>query len=243
MKWEDQGVLIDLKVHGEKNSVIRVLTENHGLCAGLVRGGQTKQYRSSLQPGAQLNVDWFARLPEHLGTFRVDVKKGRSMLFMGEKLNLYAFNSVCSMILLFLPDREPERELYFKTIDVIEEIDRGTLWLKNYVEWEILFLQEIGFGLQLSRCAVTGSEKNLSHVSPKSGMAVCEKIAEPWKEKLLRLPEFLISSDKYSQIKVSDALDGLALSGHFLKNWVLPELNIRSLPTARTAFIDELVSF
>ena len=84
MKWNDEGILIDLKVHGEKNCIIRVLTKNHGLCSGLVTGGQTKKIRSSLQPGAQLFIYWSARLAEHLGTFQVDVENSRSNLFMGK---------------------------------------------------------------------------------------------------------------------------------------------------------------
>ena len=143
MRWEDTGLLIEIKDHGERDLVIRVFTESHGLCAGLVKGGQNKKQKSILNPGAQLNLVWYARLSDHLGTFQVDVSRSRSILFMGSKSQLYAFNSLCSIILLFLAEREPENLLYVRTIDLLEEIINNDEWLRNYVEWEFLFLQEI----------------------------------------------------------------------------------------------------
>ena len=242
MKWKDEGILIDLKVHGEKNCIIKVFTENHGLYSGLVQGGQTKKFRSSLQPGAQLVVDWSARLVEHLGTFQVDVASSRSNLFMGKKLNLYAFNSVCSMITSFLMDREDQNVLYKQTKDLLEQLENDEGWLKKYVWWELLFLKEIGFGLELSSCAVSGSTENLSHVSPKTGRAVCYEVAGPWKDKLLKLPEFLFLSNNLTDISTSEALEGLSLSGHFFLNWVLPQYNRANMPIARSSFINALTS-
>ncbi len=243
MNWEDEGILIELRNHGEKNSIIKVLTEKHGLCAGLVKGGQAKKYRSTLSPGAQLDLRWSARLPEHLGMFNLDVIKGRSTLFMGGKLQLFGFNSLCSMILMFLAEREPVEILYLETRDLIEAIETGSNWLKSYVIWEKNLLTEIGFGLELSVCAVTGSRQNLSHVSPKSGKAVCRKIAEPWKERLLKLPNFLISAESVTDAKAIELVEGLALTGHFFTNWALPEFNKVRLPDARIKLIDELNIF
>ena len=242
MKWNDEGILIGTKFHGEKNCIIKVFTENHGLYSGLVQGGQTKKFRSSLQPGAQLVVAWSARLAEHLGTFQVDVESSRSNLFMGEKLRLYAFNSVCSMLISFLVDREDQNALYIQTRDLIEHLENGKGWLKKYVTWELLFLREIGFGLELSSCAVTGSTKHLSHVSPKTGRAVCYEVAGPWKDRLLKLPNFLLFSNDLTDISASDALEGLILSGHFFFNWVLPEYDRTKMPMARTSFINALTS-
>ncbi len=240
MNWEDNGILIEVRNHGEKNSIIKALTEHHGLCAGLVKGGQLKKFRGILHPGAQLNLNWSARLSEHLGNFNLDVVRSRSGLFMGGKLQLFCFNSLCAMILMFLAEREPERRLYLETKHLLEEIEGGLYWLQSYVNWEKDFLTEIGFGLELSSCAVTGSTKNLSHVSPKSGKAVCEKVAEPWKDKLLKLPKFLISSDNRVKAASAEVADGLVLTGHFLSSWALPEFNKNSLPDARTSFIRAL---
>ncbi len=242
MKWNDEGILIDLKVHGEKNCIIRVFTENNGLCSGLVKGGQTKKIRSSLQPGAQLVVSWSARLAEHLGTFQVDVKNSRSNLFMGEKLSLYAFNSICSMITSFLMDREDQNVLYTHTKELLEQLEKGEGWLTDYVKWELLFLKEIGFGLELSNCAVSGTSKNLSHVSPKTGRAVCYEVAGPWKDRLLKLPKFLFLSNDLTDISASEALEGLVLSGHFFLNWVLPQYNRANMPIARSSFINALTA-
>ena len=240
MNWEDEGILIEHRNYGEKNTIIRVLTENHGFCAGLVKGGQTKKYRGTLHPGAQLNVRWSARLSEHLGVFNVDVLKTRSILFMGEKLQLLGFNSLCAMISFFLAEREREKRIYYVTKELLEEIESGSNWLKRYVLWEINLLREIGFGLELSICVVTGSGKNLSHVSPKTGKAVCEEVAEPWKEKLLKLPKFLNASDSKATIGKLEALDGLILTGHFFSSWVLPEFNKVKLPQSRASFVTAL---
>ena len=237
MRWEDTGLLIEIKDHGERDLVIRVFTESHGLCAGLVKGGQNKKQKSILNPGAQLNLVWYARLSDHLGTFQVDVSRSRSILFMGSKSQLYAFNSLCSIILLFLAEREPENLLYVRTIDLLEEIINNDEWLRNYVEWEFLFLQEIGYGLELSVCGVTGVRNNLTHVSPKSGKAVCEEVANPWKDKLFELPKFLVPTEMISKISKGEALKGLLISTHFFSIWALPDLGKFQLPKARALFI------
>ena len=133
--------------------------------------------------------------------------------------------------------------LYLETRDLIEAIETGSNWLKSYVIWEKNLLTEIGFGLELSICAVTGSRQNLSHVSPKSGKAVCREIAEPWKEKLLKLPNFLISEEHVTDVNVIELVEGLAITSHFFTHWALPEFNKVMLPEARMKLIGELNSF
>ena len=72
MEWRDQGVLLAVRRHGESAAIIEVFTAAHGRHAGVVRGGGSRKAAPILQPGAQLDLTWRARLDEHLGAFAVE---------------------------------------------------------------------------------------------------------------------------------------------------------------------------
>src|SRR5205807_2433934 len=82
-------------------------------------------------------------------------------------------------------------------------------------------LAELGFGLDLARCAATGAVVNLEYVSPKSGRAVSRHAGAPWRDRLLRLPAFLLDEGNAQAVSPDDIVDGFALTGFFLAKHVL----------------------
>ena len=240
MKWEDEGILLSSRSFGENNAIIEVFTSSHGRHVGLVKYANSKKNFSLLEPGMQLNLVWTARLSEQLGIFSVDKVKSRTSALIQSKQRLLGFNSLVSLLLLSFPEREPFHRVYEATINLVNAMTSDFHWLGLYVHWELLILAELGFGLDLSECAVTGSNIDLIYVSPKTGKAVSEKAGREWKNKLLALPQFLIESNDVIETNPVIISNGMSLTGYFLEKWLLQALEELSLPEARKRFFVSL---
>lgn len=234
-QWDDTGIVIAVARYGEQSAIVRVLTAEHGLCAGMVKGVYSKKSRGIYQSGNQLHVHWQARLEEHLGAMRGELVSSVTARLLENGTALALMNAACSMVLACVPERLKEEVIYHNIIALISSInveDDIHKWLSAYVHLEFSLLQESGFGLDLSECASLGDVplEELIYVSPKSGRAVSREAGEPYKAKMLPLPAFLRNGENASDMR--QMLDGLALTGYFLDAWVLhPEG--KSLPDAR----------
>ena len=242
MKWEDEGVLLSARSHGENSAVIECLTNNHGRHAGLVRYAYSGKQNNLLEPGMQLNLVWTARLSEHLGVFLIDKVKSRTATLIQSKQKLLGFNSLVSLLLISLPERERFDVLYRATIDLLDSMETETFWISRYVKWELLLLSHLGFGLDLSECAVSGTSQNLAYVSPKTGRAVSSCYGKEWHNKLLHLPKFLTSASSVTESDLEIIHQGMTLTGYFLEKWLMDSLAKRSLPEARKRFLTSIIS-
>ena len=189
MEWRDEGVILSVRRHGETSAIAELLTPEHGRCLGLVRGGRSRFQRPVLQPGNLVAATWRARLEDHLGTFVFEPLKLSAGTIMENPFRLAGLTTLTSLAQV-LPEREPHQRLYEAFQIVLEAIDNDAHWPALLVRWELGLLEELGFGLDLSKCAATGQTAELSYVSPKSGRAVCLRRANPTRDKLLRLPGF-----------------------------------------------------
>ena len=235
MDWRDEGALLAVRRHGETSSIIDVFTANHGRHAGVVRGGTSRKIAPILQPGAQLDVAWRARLEDHLGAYTVEPLKSRAALIMNDRLALAALNSLTALLVFALPEREPHKVLYQRTITVLDMLGETEAWPLAYLRWELSLLEDLGFGLDLASCAVTGSFDELIYVSPKSGRAVSRKGAGDWADKLLLLPPALLGEGEGPG---SEIAEGLKTTGFFLRTRLAEALGNRPLPEARQRFVD-----
>ncbi len=235
MEWREEGTLLAVRRHGETAAIIDVLTEGHGRHAGIVRGGTSRKIAPVLQPGAQLDLTWRARLDAHLGTFTVEPVKSRAADLMADRLTLAALNAVSALLLFSLPEREPHPQLYRRTKALLDLIGTNPAWPLAYLRWELALLDEMGFGLDLSRCAVTGALDDLAYVSPRTGRAVSAEGAGDWAEKLLPLPPALLGEGRG---KMGEIADGLRTTGHFLASQLAESLGEKPLPEARARFVD-----
>ena len=233
MDWRDEGVLLTVRRHGETSSIIEVFTLGHGRHAGIVHGGASRRLAPLLQPGAQLDVTWRARLDEHLGSYAVEPLRSRAAL-MSDRLALAGLNSICALLTFLLPEREAHGALYGATIGLLDRIGAGEGWAVDYLRWELGLLEEMGYGLDLSSCALTGSRDDLAYVSPKSGRAVAREAAGEWVDRLLPLPACLLGQGPAG---AGDIADGLRLTGYFLEHRIAPELGSRPLPEARRRLV------
>ena len=237
MEWRDQGILLNVSRHGENSVIIDVLTSDHGRHAGFVLGGRSYKLKPTLQVGAHLDLVWRARLEDHLGTFKVELIRSRNALVMSDRQALAGLNSVIAMLLTFIPEREVCNPLYITTEHLLDIIDQQELWPQVYLKWELAMLGYLGFGLNLSACAVTGERENLDYISPKTGNAISTKAAGKWADKLLPFPQILKGETAKDTFAVKTALD---ITGYFFKNHVAKGLGVKKLPASRERFLDEL---
>lgn len=235
MDWRDQGILLSMWPHGETSAIIEVLTAAHGRHMGVVRGGASRKMAAALQPGTGLALEWRARLDDHIGSFTVEPLKSRAHL-LADRLALAGLLAVCALLHEALPEREPHPELWQRTLDLMNGLGQEG-WPATYLRWELSLLEEIGFGLDLSACAVTGATEGLAFVSPKSGRAVTAEGAGDWADRLLPLPEGLSGT---GQLGPEAVLTGLRLTGFFLDRELRPVLHDRPLPEARARLVDLL---
>jgi DNA repair protein RecO (recombination protein O) len=237
MEWRDQGALLSVRRHGESAAIIEVFTSEHGRHAGVVRGGTSRKIAPVLQPGAQLDVTWRARLDEHLGAFAVEPVRSRAAAVMSDRLALAGLNSACSLLAFCLPERESHPVLYRRTVTLLDMLGQSEAWPLAYLRWELSLLEDMGFGLDLDRCAVTGSTADLIYVSPKTGRAVSAAGAGEWADKLLPLPQSLLGQ---GPVDLGGIREGLSTTGYFLTKWLAPQLGEKPLPAARQRFIDAM---
>lgn len=235
MEWTDDAVILETRRHGETSLIVTALSREHGRYAGLVRGGAGKTKRGILQPGNHIRAQWRARLAEHLGSFTCELVSAHAGYAMTTPILLSALSSACSVAATTLPEREPHPAIYDGLVILLGAL-QGNDWPSVYVKWELGLLGELGFGLDLSECAATGSPDDLSHVSPKSGRAVSREAAEPYKERLLSLPGFLLNGGGGEP---DDVLEGLKLTGFFLTRHVYGD-NGQAQPDARARFVQSL---
>ena len=229
MLWQDEGVVLAVRSHGESSLVLSLLTREHGRHAGLVRGGASKRARSLYQPGNRLQIAWRARLPDQLGQFTAEPADLIAARLLHDPARLEGLGAACALIETTLPERDPHPNLYRQLDELFKVLCQETPWLERYVWFELGLLAELGFGLDLSACAVTGAREDLVFVSPTSGRAVSRAGAGPYAPRLLPLPRFLIGQGASDAAQI---LDGLRLTGLFLRRHLFDATD-RPLPQAR----------
>jgi len=237
MDWTDEGIILGVRPHGETASLVELLTRAHGRHLGLVHGGRSRRMRPILQPGNHVEVNWKARLSEQLGHMVIETRRAHAAEVMEHPLPLAGLATLTALARL-LPERDPHASLYEVSLFVLGFLDEPDVWPALLVRWELALLDELGFGLDLTACAATGSNDDLIYVSPKSGRAVSASAGEPYHDRLLALPPFLRGRSQ-GAVTQTDLAAGFALTGHFLETRVLAPRE-ELLPEARGRMIEML---
>jgi DNA repair protein RecO (recombination protein O) len=235
MEWQDEGIVLGVRRHGETSVLLEVMTRGHGRHLGLVRGGRSARLQPVLQPGNGVAVHWRARLEEHLGQYTVEGTRLRAAGLMPRPASLYGLSALAAIVRL-LPERDANPGLYEALGIVLDALDDPQIAAPLMVRFELAILAELGVGLDLGTCALTGAAEGLAFVSPKSGRAVSAAAAEPWAGRLLSLPSFLTEGQGRAMPQAVDLAAGFALTGHFLSRHVLEPRGL-PMPDVRTAFV------
>ncbi|MDO5620052.1 MAG: DNA repair protein RecO [Paracoccus sp. (in: a-proteobacteria)] len=232
MDWRGQGTVLGRARHGEHAVILRVLTRDQGLLAGIVPGGASGKRAAMMQPGHVLSLHWRARVEGQLGTFAAEPLRPRAAI-LADGDALAALNAVCALLLYALPEADPHPALTDRTEALLDAADAGEDWRDAYLRWELALLEDLGLGLDLSACAVTGARQGLAYVSPRTGRAVSAAAAGDWAPRLLPLPPMLGGQGN------GGLAQGLALTGHFLETRLAAMVG-KPLPAARARLVMRL---
>ena len=236
--WSSNAIALGARKFGENDAILDILTPDKGRASGLVYGGAGKTKRAMLEPGSRLHLAWKSRNDEELGHFEtLEARASGPAQLMDDPAALAALSSVASLLLATTPERAQCLALYEATEILLESLSDSQAWPALYVRWELGLIAESGFGLDLSKCALTGTMEDLAWVSPKTGRAACRVAGEPFSDKLLVLPPFLLGAQ--NNPTSGDVADGFALTGHFIARELLDPVR-KSMPEARARLIFSL---
>ena len=237
-KFNDQGIILSLRPHGEHGGIVAVLTEHHGRYAAYVHGARSTKMRSLLEPGVCVDVAWQAKEEQQMGHFELELEQSPLTAVFADPLKLLALQAAVSLTDKTLPERQPHPAVYYGLKALIDSfVQDDEIWPALYIYWEMGLLKELGFGIDLSKCVVTGKNEDLNYVSPKSGSAVSEAGAGLYKDRLLKIPDFL----KGQPMGADDIVTGLKLTGYFLQNRIFDSASLQ-MPEARERLYQKFLS-
>ncbi|MCF6301635.1 MAG: DNA repair protein RecO [Devosiaceae bacterium] len=235
MQWTGEGLIIGIRRHGESSVIVEAMTVEHGRHLGLVRGGRSKKQSGTLQVGNSVCLTWRARLSEHLGAFTAELTSGRAADMIANRQSLYVSQTVCAHLRL-LAERDPHPRLLRFALEILDaDVPLGE-HLQMLALFELTLLDELGFGLDVSSCALTGETAGLTHVSPKTGRAVTRAAAGKYLNKLFVLPAFFKTPQNASDDEILSALN---LTGHFLQRHIW-DVRKNSHPLQRDQLLTQL---
>lgn len=244
MEWQDEGIVLSVSRHGENDALLEIMTRGHGRARGFVKGGMGRRNKANLQAGNKLSVTWRSRIETNLGRFTLELMHSPLGHMLGDGARLSALAAATAVVSSTMTEREAHESVYEGLSAVIEllEHEDGTAayWAAALARLELGILKELGYGLDFSECAATGSTDNLVYVSPKSGRAVSAEGGDPYKSKLLTLPGFLV--DAQSTASEEDAVSAMKLTGFFLDRnvWIVRGTG---QPAARERLFSSLLKY
>lgn len=233
MQWTDEGIVLGVRRHGETSVILELMTHERGRHLGLVRGGTGTRLRGVLQPGNSLRATWRARLDDHLGNYAVEGTNLRAAGFLSAAHAVHGVTHLAALCRL-LAEREPHARIHGALEAILDALDNRSAVAPMIARFELDFLAELGFGLDLSSCVATGETADLIYVSPRSGRAVSRAAGEAYRDKLMRLPGFLRTDDE--PVSAADLADAFVLTGFFLERHAFVPRGL-ALPEARARFV------
>jgi DNA repair protein RecO (recombination protein O) len=236
MEWDAPAIILDARPFGEGDALATVMTAEHGAHRGLARGGASRGRAGVWQPGNLVQVRWVGRLADQLGSFSAEMVHPAAALAMDDPLQLGMLTAACAVAEGALPEREAHARVFAGLLHLIAHLSGGASLLAAQIRWEALLLADLGYGLDLAACPVTGATEGLVYVSPKSGRALSAEGAGKWAPRMLPLPALLLGQ---SEGNAGEWRDGLRLTGYFLARDVFG-LRHRPLPQARHALYDRV---
>ena len=232
MQWQAQSIILSIKQFGENLRIVTVFNREIGKVSGLLKSSKTV-----VQPGDLSEVQWKGKTADQLGTLKIENIFSPFSYVFSSPTEILAIDSACTLCGNGLPEKAPHEKLFDSLKLLMFNIVKKN-WFADYVFFEKIFLSEIGMGLDLSKCAVTGKKENLFYVSPRTGKAVIKEVGEKYKDKLFVLPEFLLKD--FMLPSNDDILSALNITGHFLEMF-FHGINGRKLPLSRDYLIQNLL--
>ncbi len=221
MKFSDSGIIIGVRKYSESSLIVKVLSQSHGLYSGFVRGGTSSPKNRVIYQNFNLvDFEWSSKIEDNLGFFKIELKKSFLGEIISSPIKISSLGAIANIIEQNVLEREPSGEIFSGLLALLQKLNcENEIFLKQYIKFEIELLKILGYGIDLSECAVSGVKENLHFVSPKSARAVCLEVGEKYRDKLLTLPQFLLENEELKTTK-DNLLAGLKLSGFFIEKYL-----------------------
>lgn len=216
MEWNDEAIVLSVLPHGETSAIVTLLTSQRGRHAGLVSGGQSRSKRPLLQAGNRVTVRWRARLEGHLGNMSLELTHATMAPWLNHSEILSIIASAVTVTEASLPERQAMPHIY-EGLCALFSLEQAEHWGPAYIKWELGVLKALGYGLDMSCCALSGAKEGLAYISPRTGRAATALAAAAYADKLLPLPAFLCGGNIGDESEIAKGLD---LTGYFLENHV-----------------------
>lgn len=226
MQWTDNGILLNARSYGERSYIVTIFTEIQGRHAGIFKS--SAKTKAAIQPGNLVQARWSARLPEHLGSWQLELIESPSSRILSDRLRLAALGAALSLADHLMAERHQYKQLYNSLLNLIKQIVHSARWYQDYVNYELKLLEDLGFGLDLTKCAVTGQTNGLRYISPKTGRAVCKEAGKPYLDRLFEIPDFWLHSQ---EIQMDQFYQSLVITSYFFQKNLLE----KGLPASRIA--------
>lgn len=238
MKFSDLGIILESTDFQERSSLVTILSKDHGLVRAFVK---YKGKPPLPQKGDTVNFHYYSRLPENLGNITMEIALPTSSLFIFDAPKIHALESALYLLSNTLREFDPCQNIFYASERLIKSLiehDKPALYWKDYALFELELLNNLGFGLNLQECAVTGATDNICFISPKSGNAVTQAIGEPYQDKLFSIPIFWSSTEENHSL--DQILKSLRITEHFLKQRVFYFLQ-KDLPHSRSKIMNHIM--
>ena len=230
MIWQGEGLIVNIQKYSEHNLIISLFTQERGILKAMVRGGQSAKRKAVFQLGNLISGTWKTRLESQLGSFSAENSIcNYNAKFINQKSKILALKAIIELIYIATREGEAYERLYNITLSFLNNLTTKAFILNNYITYELSFLAEIGYGLNLSECAVTGKKENLYYISPKTGMAVTKEIGQKYHDKLIILPNFIKNKGE----NITNIKEAFNLTGFFIEKHLLIA-NYLKMPFSRT---------
>lgn len=235
MHWRENSIILSSKALGEDLRIVTIFNREYGKCCGIFKHSGSNRF---VQIGDISDISWNGKSSDHLGTFKIESIFSPFVYAINAPAKIFTIESACVLCSNGMPEKAAHPDIFDHLKKLfISFSDKN--WAINYAKFEISFLREVGYGLDLSKCAITGSSDNLYYLSPKTGRAVIKEVGEKYKDKLFLLPKFLVSCNENESISSDDIINSLKITEHFLKIY-FHGITTKELPFARNYLVTEL---
>lgn len=227
MKFRDMAIIIDQQKFSENGLIITLFSQNYGLLSAIINNGRKAKISHNCQIANLVEFEYYNKNSDGLGKIIMieSIISYSNILFFSQHL----FNLILSSFNIIknsFQEREVMSDFFNYFIDFIEFLfqkpDKKTA-IAKYIKLELKILQYLGFGLDLSRCAVSNNN-DLAFISPKTGKAVSKEVGEPFMNKLFLLPKFLHCDN--SEPQGDEIRYSLTISHHFFSKFIFNHNNI-----------------
>ncbi len=171
-----EAIILKKNNFRETSVILSVYTEHLGKIKGLLKGVRTNKSRIpplAFTPGAHIFALFYIKRFSELNL--VSSPSLLAYYDIRKKENLKAWHLALNLVNLFTPEKEKDARIF----DLLKETGKMLTSVKTpeilFVMFKLKLIKILGYGIELSKCIVCGSEEKTHIFSGKLGGIVCRQ--------------------------------------------------------------------